>query len=119
MLVTQCNRSFVKVVFNSMPHIPTSPGRGNARDLAPVAGGSHVTTHVTGGSRREWGGSQNRNKMAATGDDAAAMDSISRAPAAQLAALNAAAKASGPPEAPEDAAEAPAVAPKKPGTNSG
>ncbi|XP_075943534.1 biogenesis of lysosome-related organelles complex 1 subunit 2 [Anarhichas minor] len=56
--------------------------------------------------------------MAATGDDAAAMDSISRAPAAHLAALNAAASLSCPAEAPEDVAESPAVAPKKPSTNS-
>ncbi|XP_074492092.1 biogenesis of lysosome-related organelles complex 1 subunit 2 [Sebastes fasciatus] len=56
--------------------------------------------------------------MAATGDDAAAMDSISRAPAAQLAALNAAASSSSPAEAPEEAAELPAVAPKKTSTNS-
>ena len=56
--------------------------------------------------------------MAATGDDAAAMDSISRAPAAQLAALSAAASSSSHTEAPEDVTETPAVAPKKPSTNS-
>ncbi|KAJ4943285.1 hypothetical protein JOQ06_005789 [Pogonophryne albipinna] len=56
--------------------------------------------------------------MAATGDDAAAMDSISRAPAAQLAALNAAAASSSQAEAPEDVAEIPAVVPKKTSTNS-
>ncbi|XP_059197274.1 biogenesis of lysosome-related organelles complex 1 subunit 2 [Centropristis striata] len=58
--------------------------------------------------------------MAATGDDAAAMDSISRAPAAQLAALNAAASTSSPAgaEGPEDVAESPVVVLKKPSTNS-
>ncbi|KAL7397280.1 hypothetical protein ABVT39_019725 [Epinephelus coioides] len=56
--------------------------------------------------------------MAATGDDAAAMDSISRAPAAHLAALNAAASASSHTEGPEDVTESPAAAPKKPSTNS-
>ncbi|KAL6107504.1 bloc1s2 [Pungitius sinensis] len=56
--------------------------------------------------------------MAATGDDAAAMDSISRAPTAHLAALNAAASSGGPAEAPEDVAESPALPPKKPGTSS-
>ena len=76
-----------------------------------VAGGCHVSL-----SSRDT--SQNRNKMAATGDDAAAMDSISRAPAAQLAALNAAAASSSQAEAPEDVAEIPAVVPKKTSTNS-
>lgn len=59
--------------------------------------------------------------MAATGDDAAAMDSISRAPAAHLAALNPAVSstaASSQGEGPEVAAETPAVVPKKPSTNS-
>ncbi|XP_032382532.1 biogenesis of lysosome-related organelles complex 1 subunit 2 [Etheostoma spectabile] len=60
--------------------------------------------------------------MAATGDDAAAMDSISRAPAAHLAALNAAANAAvssgSPTVGPETAAESPVVVPKKPSTNS-
>lgn len=46
------------------------------------------------------------------------MDSISRAPAAQLAALNAAAASSSQAEAPEDVAEIPAVVPKKTSTNS-
>ncbi|XP_037325118.2 biogenesis of lysosome-related organelles complex 1 subunit 2 isoform X2 [Pungitius pungitius] len=57
--------------------------------------------------------------MAATGDDAAAMDSISRAPTAHLAALNAAASPGGPAEAPEHVAESPALPPKKPGTSDG
>ncbi|XP_026161335.1 biogenesis of lysosome-related organelles complex 1 subunit 2 [Mastacembelus armatus] len=52
--------------------------------------------------------------MAATGDDAAAMDSISRAPAAP----NPAATSSGHAEGPVDASESLAVAPKKHSTNS-
>ncbi|XP_022048385.1 biogenesis of lysosome-related organelles complex 1 subunit 2 [Acanthochromis polyacanthus] len=56
--------------------------------------------------------------MAATGDDAAAMDSISRAPAAHLAALSTAASASGPAEGPEDEAESLTAASRRPGTNS-
>ncbi|XP_039668382.1 biogenesis of lysosome-related organelles complex 1 subunit 2 [Perca fluviatilis] len=56
--------------------------------------------------------------MAATGDDAAAMDSISRAPAAHLAALNAAASSSSRTVGPENVAESPVVVPKKPSTNS-
>ncbi|XP_042336916.1 biogenesis of lysosome-related organelles complex 1 subunit 2 [Plectropomus leopardus] len=56
--------------------------------------------------------------MAATGDEAAAMDSISRAPAAHLAALNAAASSSGHTEAAEDVTDSPAVVTKKPSTNS-
>lgn len=56
--------------------------------------------------------------MAATGDEAAAMDSISRAPSAHSAALNPAASGSGHAEGPEDAAESQAAAPKRPGTNS-
>ncbi|KAM8745391.1 biogenesis of lysosome-related organelles complex 1 subunit 2 [Acanthopagrus schlegelii] len=59
--------------------------------------------------------------MAATGDDAAAMDSISRAPAAHLAALTPAVSstaASSQGEGPEVVAETPAVVPKKPSTNS-
>ncbi|XP_008280171.1 biogenesis of lysosome-related organelles complex 1 subunit 2 [Stegastes partitus] len=56
--------------------------------------------------------------MAATGDDAAAMDSISKAPAAHLAALNPAASTSVPAEGPEDAADSLAAASRRPGTNS-
>lgn len=46
------------------------------------------------------------------------MDSISRAPAAHLAALNAAAGPSSHAEGPEVVADSPAVVPKKPNTNS-
>lgn len=56
--------------------------------------------------------------MAATGDDAAAMDSISRAPAAQSAAVNPAAGSSGDGEEAEAAAESPAAVPKRPISNS-
>ncbi|XP_070817007.1 biogenesis of lysosome-related organelles complex 1 subunit 2 [Chaetodon trifascialis] len=56
--------------------------------------------------------------MAATGDDAAAMDSISRAPAAHSAALNPVASSSSHGEGAEVVAESPAVVPKKPSTNS-
>lgn len=56
--------------------------------------------------------------MAATGDDAAAMDSISRAPAAQAAAPNPAAAPSSLGESLEAAAEGPAVVLKKPNSNS-
>ncbi|XP_041861170.1 biogenesis of lysosome-related organelles complex 1 subunit 2 [Melanotaenia boesemani] len=56
--------------------------------------------------------------MAATGDEAAAMDSISREPTALSAPLNAASSSSGPEERPEEAAENLVPAPKKPGTNS-
>ncbi|KAI3368974.1 hypothetical protein L3Q82_025937 [Scortum barcoo] len=52
--------------------------------------------------------------MAATGDEAAAMDSISRAPSAQLGALNPAGPAAVPAEDPQEAA----VVPKKPHANS-
>lgn len=56
--------------------------------------------------------------MAATGDDAAAMDSISRAPAAHSVAPNPVASASNQEEGPEATAESPAVIPKRPNTNS-
>ncbi|XP_013856346.1 biogenesis of lysosome-related organelles complex 1 subunit 2 [Austrofundulus limnaeus] len=56
--------------------------------------------------------------MAAVGDEAAAMDSISREPAAQPAALHPAAGGAAPAERPDPAAESPAAAPKKTGTNS-
>ncbi|XP_029988760.1 biogenesis of lysosome-related organelles complex 1 subunit 2 [Sphaeramia orbicularis] len=56
--------------------------------------------------------------MAATGDDAAAMDSISRAPTTHSAALNPAGTSSGQGECPVDATEAAACAPKRPHTNS-
>lgn len=56
--------------------------------------------------------------MAATGDDAAAMDSISRAPAAHSATPNPTAGVSSHTESPEDAAENLAVCPKKSSTNS-
>ncbi|XP_028258690.1 biogenesis of lysosome-related organelles complex 1 subunit 2 [Parambassis ranga] len=56
--------------------------------------------------------------MAATGDDAAAMDSISTAPLAHSAAPTPASGASDQPEAPEDSEESLAAAPKRPGTNS-
>lgn len=56
--------------------------------------------------------------MAATGDEAAAMDSISRAPAAHSAALNPAASSGTHGEGPETVAESPAVIPKRPNTNS-
>lgn len=79
-----------------------------------VAGGRHVSTRLMWQVTE----SQNRNKMAATGDDAAAMDSISRAPAVHSAALNPVASASNQEEGPEAVAESPAVIPKKPNTNS-
>ncbi|KAM9386373.1 biogenesis of lysosome-related organelles complex 1 subunit 2 [Pholidichthys leucotaenia] len=56
--------------------------------------------------------------MAATGDDAAAMDSISRAPAAPAAVPNPATTGSGDPEGPEDAGESLVAAPKKHAANS-
>ncbi|XP_042272424.1 biogenesis of lysosome-related organelles complex 1 subunit 2 [Thunnus albacares] len=56
--------------------------------------------------------------MAATGDEAAAMDSISKAPAVQPAALNPAGSSGSHAEGPEDAAESLVSAPKKPSTNS-
>ncbi|XP_028300314.1 biogenesis of lysosome-related organelles complex 1 subunit 2 [Gouania willdenowi] len=58
--------------------------------------------------------------MAATGDAAAAMDSISKAPTAQSAALNptVGGGAGRQAAAPEAAAESPAAAPRKPGGNS-
>lgn len=56
--------------------------------------------------------------MAATGDDAAAMDSISRAPAAQSAALNPAAGSSHDGEVVEAVTESPAAVPKRPISNS-
>lgn len=59
-----------------------------------------------------------RNKMAATGDDAAAMDSISRAPAAQPAAPNPAAGSSHGGKATEAVLESPAAAPKRSTSNS-
>lgn len=60
----------------------------------------------------------NRNKMAATGDDAAAMDSISRSPAARSAALNPAAGSSNDGEVAEAVAESSAAVPKRPISNS-
>lgn len=56
--------------------------------------------------------------MAATGDEAAAMDSISKAPAAHSVVLNPTASSSSHAEGPEEAAESLAVAPKKSSTNS-
>ncbi|XP_040895461.1 biogenesis of lysosome-related organelles complex 1 subunit 2 [Toxotes jaculatrix] len=56
--------------------------------------------------------------MAATGDDASAMDSISRTPAVHSATPNPAAGTSSHAEGPEVAADSPAAAPKKPHTNS-
>ncbi|XP_034036337.1 biogenesis of lysosome-related organelles complex 1 subunit 2 [Thalassophryne amazonica] len=56
--------------------------------------------------------------MAATGDDAAAMDSICRAPAAQAATVNPSGASSVQSEGPEDAEESLPAAPKKPVTNS-
>ncbi|KAE8294556.1 Biogenesis of lysosome-related organelles complex-1 subunit 2 [Larimichthys crocea] len=57
--------------------------------------------------------------MAATGDDAAAMDSISKAPAPHSAALNPVVSSGSHGEAPEVVTESPAaVVPKKPNTNS-
>ncbi|XP_017284248.1 biogenesis of lysosome-related organelles complex 1 subunit 2 [Kryptolebias marmoratus] len=56
--------------------------------------------------------------MAAIGDEAAAMDSISREPAALSAALSAAASGPAQADGPDEAAESPVTAPKKPGTNS-
>lgn len=53
--------------------------------------------------------------MAATGDDAAAMDSISRAPAVHAAALTSTSHGEGTEAA---AAESPVVVPKKPNPNS-
>lgn len=81
-----------------------------------VAGGRHVTgpAHVTGSVE-----ALNRNKMAATGDDAAAMDSISRAPAVQAAAPTSTSHGEGTEAAAAAAAaESPVVVPKKPNTNS-
>lgn len=71
-----------------------------------MTGWAHVTV-----LRR---GPPNGIKMAATGDDAAAMDSISRAPAAHAAALSATSRGEGT----EAAAESPVVVPKKLNTNS-
>ncbi|TWW57637.1 biogenesis of lysosome-related organelles complex 1 subunit 2 [Takifugu flavidus] len=59
-----------------------------------------------------------RNKMAATGDDAAAMDSISRAPAAQPAAPTPAAGSSQDGRVTEAVLESPAAVPKRPNSNS-
>lgn len=56
--------------------------------------------------------------MAATGDDAAAMDSICRAPAAQSAALISAADSSHDGEVAEAGADSPAAVPKRPISNS-
>ncbi|PWA21012.1 biogenesis of lysosome-related organelles complex 1 subunit 2 [Gambusia affinis] len=56
--------------------------------------------------------------MAATGDEAAAMDSISREPAAVSAGLIAASSGTAAAERPDDPPEAPSSAPKKPGANS-
>ncbi|XP_020487513.1 biogenesis of lysosome-related organelles complex 1 subunit 2 [Labrus bergylta] len=56
--------------------------------------------------------------MAATGDEAAAMDSISRAPAAHPAALIPAGGTSPPGEGAAEVSESPAAAPKKTSTNS-
>ncbi|XP_068599811.1 biogenesis of lysosome-related organelles complex 1 subunit 2 [Brachionichthys hirsutus] len=56
--------------------------------------------------------------MAATGDDAAAMDSISRAPAAHPAALKSVPGPSSHGEGPEAAADGAASCPKKPNTSS-
>ncbi|XP_038124621.1 biogenesis of lysosome-related organelles complex 1 subunit 2 [Cyprinodon tularosa] len=55
--------------------------------------------------------------MAATGDEAAVMDSISREPAAVSAGLSRTAGGVAQAERSEDPPEAPSVAPKKPGTN--
>lgn len=56
--------------------------------------------------------------MAATGDDAAAMDNISRAPAAQSAALNPVTGSINDGEVLEAVAESPAAFPKRPVSNS-
>ncbi|KAM4740104.1 biogenesis of lysosome-related organelles complex 1 subunit 2 [Anableps anableps] len=56
--------------------------------------------------------------MAATGDEAAAMDSISREPAAVSAGLITAASATAQAERSDDPPETPSSAPKKPGANS-
>ncbi|XP_032428683.1 biogenesis of lysosome-related organelles complex 1 subunit 2 [Xiphophorus hellerii] len=56
--------------------------------------------------------------MAATGDEAAAMDSISRDPAAVSAGLIAAASGTAAAERPDDPPETASSAPKKPGANS-
>ncbi|RVE73894.1 hypothetical protein OJAV_G00036090 [Oryzias javanicus] len=56
--------------------------------------------------------------MAATGDEAAAMDSISREPASLSAALDAAGSSGAPAERVEAEAETPVIAPKKTGANS-
>ena len=56
--------------------------------------------------------------MAATGDDAAAMDSISRAPAVHSAALNPAAGSSNDGEVAEAVTESPAAVPKRSTSNS-
>ncbi|XP_058493384.1 biogenesis of lysosome-related organelles complex 1 subunit 2 [Solea solea] len=57
--------------------------------------------------------------MAAAGDEATAMDSISRAPAAHSAVLNPTASTSSQAEGPEDATSSPAQAPKKPHNSDG
>lgn len=82
-----------------------------------VAGGRHVTglVHVTVCAELP-STHPNRNKMAATGDDAAAMDSISRAPAVHAAALTSTSQGEGTEAA--AAAESPVVVPKKPNPNS-
>lgn len=56
--------------------------------------------------------------MAATGDDAAAMDSISRAPAVLSATVNPVSNAGPHGDVPETVTESPAVIPKRPNTNS-
>ncbi|XP_024114859.1 biogenesis of lysosome-related organelles complex 1 subunit 2 isoform X1 [Oryzias melastigma] len=56
--------------------------------------------------------------MAATGDEAAAMDSISREPASLSATLNAAGSSGAPAERLEGEAKNPVIAPKKTGANS-
>ncbi|XP_039984825.1 biogenesis of lysosome-related organelles complex 1 subunit 2 [Xiphias gladius] len=56
--------------------------------------------------------------MAATGDDATVMDSISRASGAHSSSANPSASSGSHAEVPEDAADSPGAAPKKPHTNS-
>lgn len=89
-----------------------STRRGNARERG---GGGRTSREALSHMTQE---TSKRNKMAATGDDAAAMDSISRAPAAQPAAPNPAAGSSHDAKVTEAGLESPAAVPKRPNSNS-
>lgn len=90
-----------------------STRRGNARERG--GGGGRTSREDSCHMTQE---TSKRNKMAATGDDAAAMDSISRAPAAQPAAPNPAAGSSHDAKVTEAGLESPAAVPKRPNSNS-